>query len=119
MLGAPRVWYRGLGQLAFLHPQTRARDVEANTDALAAVATFCGDGVSPTEPRVDCLIVVLPHRADDTPRLRARMRVLRETIVEAPDGLPLYTLLEACVRCAASPHQAGADGSASVASGTR
>ncbi|MGE5172128.1 MAG: ArnT family glycosyltransferase [Rudaea sp.] len=119
MLGAPRVWYHGLGQLAFLHPATLARDVEATEDAAAAVATICRDGARRAEPHLDCLVVVLPHRAADIPRIRARLPVSRETAVDAPDGLPLYTLLEACAYCAPSPHQAGAKEPASVAGGTR
>ncbi|HET7135863.1 MAG TPA: glycosyltransferase family 39 protein [Casimicrobiaceae bacterium] len=100
MLGAPIVWYHGLGQLAFLAPATRGFDVDAD-DAVASVATAtCAGGDGPGEPDpVDCLIVVLPHRAHALAALREQLRIRADTPVLARDGTPLYTLLAVCARC--------------------
>lgn len=105
MLGAPRMWYRGFHHLRFLQPATVGRDVEADEDAGAAVASGCR--VQSRNPRatadaaVDCLIAVLPHREAALETIRSSVTVVRETAVSAADGLPLYRFVEACGACGA------------------
>lgn len=105
MLGAPRLWYRGFPQFAYVRPSTDGRDVEAGEAAGPAVAAGCG--VAPAaarpggEPATDCLVAVLPHRESDLEAIRSAVTVVRETAVTAPDGLALYRLVEACGACGA------------------
>jgi len=122
MLGAPRMWYRGFHHLRFLQPATVGRDVEADEDAGAAVASGCRAQArkprATTDATVDCLVAVLPHREDALETIRSAVTVVRETAVSAADGVPLYRLVEACGACGA-PSEGAAGGTAPAVSSTR